>query len=125
MAKLTQAAVKMLEDAGCNEISDDLIVIATTDVRVLLSHRAIANPNEQAREWGSTTRLTTEKPGAPGKREGIDEIAGCRNSHHMGGLPRGFCAVCVSLSLERNVTVWTPPAAKTDRRTEQPALRCQ
>ncbi len=41
----------MLEAAGCNEISDDLIVIGTTDVRVLLSHRAVADLNEQAREW--------------------------------------------------------------------------
>jgi hypothetical protein len=50
MAKLTQAAVKMLEAAGCNEIADDFIVIGTTDVRVLLSHRAVADLNEQARE---------------------------------------------------------------------------
>jgi hypothetical protein len=51
MAKLTQDAVTMLEAAGCNEITDDLIVIGTTDVRVLLSHRAVADLNEQAREW--------------------------------------------------------------------------
>lgn len=51
MAKLSKAAVAMLEDAGCNEISDDLIVIGTTDVRVLLSHRAVADLNQQAREW--------------------------------------------------------------------------
>jgi hypothetical protein len=50
MAKLTQAAVKMLEAAGCNEIGDDFIVIGTTDVRVLLSHRSVADLNEQARE---------------------------------------------------------------------------
>ncbi|SAL06096.1 hypothetical protein AWB81_07443 [Caballeronia arationis] len=41
MAKLTHPAVKMLEAAGCNEIGDDLIVIGTTDVRVLLSHRGL------------------------------------------------------------------------------------
>ncbi|KGW78512.1 hypothetical protein Y046_4773 [Burkholderia pseudomallei MSHR2990] len=51
MAKLSKTAVAMLEDAGCNEVSDDLIVIGTTDVRVLLSHRAIADLNQQAREW--------------------------------------------------------------------------
>jgi hypothetical protein len=54
MAKLSQQAVRMLEDAGCNEISDDLIVIGTTDVRVLLSHRAVADLNAQAREWAET-----------------------------------------------------------------------
>ncbi|MDF0506623.1 hypothetical protein POK33_38375 [Burkholderia cenocepacia] len=51
MAKLTKAAVEMLEDAGCNEIGDDFIVIGTTDVRVVLTHRAIADLNQQAREW--------------------------------------------------------------------------
>jgi hypothetical protein len=51
MAKLSKAAVAMLEDAGCNEIDDDFIVIGTTDVRVLLSHRAVADLNRQAREW--------------------------------------------------------------------------
>ncbi|WP_156181689.1 hypothetical protein [Pandoraea apista] len=54
MAKLTQNAVKMLEAAGCNETADDFIVIGTTDVRVLLSHRAIADLNEQALEWAET-----------------------------------------------------------------------
>lgn len=54
MARLTQAAVKMLEAAGCNEIADDCIVIGTTDVRVLLSHRAVADLNERAREWAET-----------------------------------------------------------------------
>lgn len=50
MAKLSQAAIAMLEDAGCNEIGDDFIVIGTTDVRVLLSSRAAADLNHQARE---------------------------------------------------------------------------
>lgn len=49
--KLSRDAVKMLEAAGCNEITDDMIVIGTTDARVLLSHRAVADLNEQAREW--------------------------------------------------------------------------
>jgi hypothetical protein len=40
----------MLEDAGCNEIGDDFLVIGTTDVRVLLSNRAVADLNQQARE---------------------------------------------------------------------------
>ncbi|WP_165904438.1 hypothetical protein [Paraburkholderia hospita] len=53
MAKLTQDAVKMLAATGCNEITDDLIVIGTTDVRVLLSHRAVAGLNEQACEWAA------------------------------------------------------------------------
>lgn len=50
MAKLSKAAVKMLEAAGCNEVGDDYLVIGTTDVRVLLSHRAVADLNQQARE---------------------------------------------------------------------------
>ncbi|QMI49979.1 hypothetical protein [Burkholderia sp. MBR-1] len=54
MAKLTQEAVKMLEAAGCNEIADDCIGIGTTDVRVLLSHRAVTDLNGQAREWAET-----------------------------------------------------------------------
>jgi hypothetical protein len=54
MAKLSRAAVAMLEDAGCNEIGDDFIVIGTTDVRVLLSHRAVADLNQQACEWADT-----------------------------------------------------------------------
>jgi hypothetical protein len=54
MAKLTQAAVKMLESAGCNEIADDFIVIGTTDVRILLSSRAVSDLNAQAREWAAT-----------------------------------------------------------------------
>lgn len=54
MAKLSQSAVKMLEAAGCNEIADDFIVIGTTDVRVLLSHRAVADLNEQAPEWAQS-----------------------------------------------------------------------
>ncbi|WP_242560013.1 MULTISPECIES: hypothetical protein [Pandoraea] len=51
MAKPSKAEVAMLKDAGCNEIADDLILIGTTDVRVLLSHRSVADLNEQAREW--------------------------------------------------------------------------
>lgn len=40
----------MLEAAGCNEIADDFIIMGTTDVRVPLSHRAVTDLNEQARE---------------------------------------------------------------------------
>jgi len=44
----------MLEAAGCNEIAGDFVVIGTTDVRVLLSHRAVLDLNEQASEWAET-----------------------------------------------------------------------
>lgn len=40
----------MIEDAGCNETGDDYLIIGTTDVRVLLSHRAVADLNHHARE---------------------------------------------------------------------------
>lgn len=50
MAKLSQAARHMLEGAGCNEFDDDYIVIGNIDVLVMLSHRAVADLNRQARE---------------------------------------------------------------------------
>ncbi|WP_423383555.1 hypothetical protein [Burkholderia sp. LMG 32019] len=48
--KLSHAAIALLEQAGCNEVGDDFVVIGTTDVRVLLSNRAVTDLNQQARE---------------------------------------------------------------------------
>lgn len=53
MAKLTKAAIALLEAAGCNEIADDYILIGTTDLRVMLSRRAVEDLNQQAREAGN------------------------------------------------------------------------
>lgn len=47
MATLTTAARKLLDEAGCNEVADDYIVIGTTDLRVLLSARAVSDLNAQ------------------------------------------------------------------------------
>jgi hypothetical protein len=50
MAKLSKAAVQMLEDAGCNEVADDYIVIGDAQhVTVLLSAKAVEDLNRQAR----------------------------------------------------------------------------
>lgn len=40
--KLTKAAKKLLEEAGCSEIADDFVVLGQTDLRILLSDAAIA-----------------------------------------------------------------------------------
>ncbi|MCA8050776.1 hypothetical protein [Burkholderia arboris] len=50
MAKLSQAAIELLSDAGATEISDDFVVIGNTDLRILLSQRAVIDLNQQARE---------------------------------------------------------------------------
>lgn len=50
MANLSKAAKRLLEDAGCTEVADDYIVLFNSDVRVLLSHRAVSDLNQQARE---------------------------------------------------------------------------
>ena len=47
---LRQAAMKLLRDAGCSEVADDYVIIGTTDLRILLSCRAIEDLNAQARE---------------------------------------------------------------------------
>jgi hypothetical protein len=49
MATLSQAARKLLEDAGCREYDDDYLVIGNNDVMILLSHRAVSELNRQAR----------------------------------------------------------------------------
>lgn len=51
--RLTKKATKLLEEAGCNEISDDYVVLGDTDLRVLLSETAIEDLNAQAREQAS------------------------------------------------------------------------
>jgi hypothetical protein len=48
--KLTQAARQLLERAGCSEVADDYVVLGSTDVRILLSQRAVADLNAQARD---------------------------------------------------------------------------
>ena len=48
--KLSQAARQLLEQAGCSEIADDYVIIGSTDLRILLSRRAIEDINAQARE---------------------------------------------------------------------------
>jgi hypothetical protein len=50
MAKLTKAAIKLLEDAGCNEVADDYVILGDTDLRILLSSSAVKDLNAQARE---------------------------------------------------------------------------
>lgn len=50
MAKLSQAAIQLLRDAGCTEVADDYILLGDTDLRVLPSHRAVTDLNQQARE---------------------------------------------------------------------------
>ena len=48
--KLTRAAKKLLEEAGCNEIAEDYVILGDTDLRILLSEAAIEDLNAQARE---------------------------------------------------------------------------
>jgi len=52
--KLSQAAHKLLEEAGCNEIGNDYVILGSTDLRILLSRRAIEDLNAQAREAAET-----------------------------------------------------------------------
>jgi hypothetical protein len=49
-ATLTQAAHQLLSSAGCSEIADDYVVLGGTDVRILLSERAVEDLNSQASE---------------------------------------------------------------------------
>lgn len=50
VAKLSQAAIELLSEAGATEIGDDFVVIGNTDLRILLSRRAVIDLNQQARE---------------------------------------------------------------------------
>lgn len=50
MAKLSEAARRMLDDAGCTEVADDYIMLFNSDVTVLISHRAVVDLNRQARD---------------------------------------------------------------------------
>lgn len=56
MATLTKAAQQLLRDAGAHEIADDYVVVGNTDVRILLSHRAVADLNAQAKERADRDR---------------------------------------------------------------------
>lgn len=48
--KLTKAAKKLLQEAGCSEIADDFVVLGQTDLRILLSDAAVDDLNAQARK---------------------------------------------------------------------------
>ncbi|QKM48025.1 hypothetical protein B7760_02059 [Burkholderia glumae] len=60
VAKLSKAAIHMLESAECTEVADDFIMIGNTDVCVLLSNRAVAELNREARERVKDGRLVVE-----------------------------------------------------------------
>lgn len=49
--KLTKKAVKLIDEAGCNEIGDDYVILGSTDLRIILSDAAIEDLNAQAREY--------------------------------------------------------------------------
>lgn len=70
MAKLSQAAIEMLRNAECNELADDFIVIGNIGVTVLLSHRAVADLNRQARERLEMERSSPAQPTAHDKENG-------------------------------------------------------
>lgn len=61
MASLSKAAKQLLQDAGCSEVADDFVLIGTIDVTVLLSHRAVADLNRQARERDSAAQTGESK----------------------------------------------------------------
>lgn len=48
--KLSQAARRLLEQAGCSEVADDYVILGSTDLRILLSKRSVQDLNAQARE---------------------------------------------------------------------------
>lgn len=50
MAALTKAAEALLESAGATEIGHDYVIIGNTDVRILLTQKAILDLNHQARD---------------------------------------------------------------------------
>lgn len=50
MAKLTAASIQMLNACGFSEISDDYVVHGSTDVRILLSNRAVLDLNAQSED---------------------------------------------------------------------------
>ncbi|MDN7880094.1 hypothetical protein [Burkholderia aenigmatica] len=60
MAKLSQAAIQLLHDAGATEVADDYVLMDNIDVRILLSHRAVADLNKQARERADALRENDE-----------------------------------------------------------------
>lgn len=54
--KLTKGAIKLLKEAGCNEIGEGYVVLGTTDLRILLSDEAIADLNAQVRQLAQYKR---------------------------------------------------------------------
>lgn len=63
-ATLSQAAYKLLSEAGCSEVADDYVILGGTDLRILLSRRAVEDLNAQARgeqEFREPTLRTLKK----------------------------------------------------------------
>lgn len=51
MATVLSAGAKdLLKEAGCNEVADDYVILGSTDLRILLSRKAVEDLNLQARE---------------------------------------------------------------------------
>lgn len=51
MAQLSKAARQMLEDSNCfDEVADDYVSVANSDIVILLTRTAVEDLNRQARE---------------------------------------------------------------------------
>ena len=51
MAKLSERAKQWLQDSNCfEEVQDDVLTVANSGIQILLSHRAVADLNRQARD---------------------------------------------------------------------------
>lgn len=53
---LSKVVIKLLEEAGCSEIADDYVILGSTDLRILLSKRAIDDLNAQARDASAESK---------------------------------------------------------------------
>ena len=55
MATLSERAKQWLKDSNCfEEISDDMLSLANSDIQILLSKKAVEDLNRQAREAQET-----------------------------------------------------------------------
>jgi len=119
--KLSQAARKLLEQAGCSEIADDFVILGSTDLRILLSRRAVEDLNDQARE------VAAVGAGAQGKKSTTElKLTDCQKRLTLADLalveqdlriklPEAFR----SFYLQHNGgtpdrTTWVDPAGKFD-----------
>jgi hypothetical protein len=68
MAKLTKAAIAMLETAGCTEVADDYLILFNSDVTVLLSSKAVGDLNRQAADRPASQDVGT-LPASPSPAE--------------------------------------------------------